>query len=419
MVEFQFQRFDLVQLVLAQIRYRIGTHWESPPFRYNIGKSTTSLDLIFPIYTWGNFSRDFPGERWNSVLSEFRQTLLIVQYVRTIFPAVDRELAAWRLLAEQIPDVRLQEQAIASLQAKRFHAQGGAIYGLYPGLSRTAREETVRFIVAYQTISDYLDNLCDRAGVETASAFWQLHLAMEEALTPGKPLSDYYHFYPFTEDGGYLAGLVRACQAALLSPTLAGVQPVLCRWAQRYANLQTHKHIRMSERAAAMERWLAPLIAKYPGFRPWELAAASGSTLGIFYFAALAKIQFEYSFLAEAEEAYYPWVNAFHILLDYFIDRMEDKENGDLNLVAGYISDAEMAERMTYIFRTANARTAGLPHPDFHRAVLNGLLAMYLSDPKAREADNQKTTAALLAGGGWYVRFLLRIITILRGKRVI
>lgn len=353
------------------------------------------------------------------MFSCIRQTWLIIRFVRRAFPVVERELAAWRAKAEQIPDARLKEQALASLKAKRFHAQGGAVYGLYPGLKRAAQRETLRFIVAYQTISDYLDNLCDRAGVEDAKAFRQLHVAMDEALIPGKNLSDYYSYYPYQEDGGYLADLVKACQGALASPALTVVLPVLRRLAGRYSSLQTHKHINRSKRDAAMQQWLEPLMEEYPGFRSWELAAASGSTLGIFYFAALAKAGRPGPFLLEAEKAYFPWVNAFHILLDYFIDRQEDKENGDLNLVADYTSDAEMAERMAFIYQMGRKAVARLPHPDFHRAVLDGLLAMYLSDPKAHAAINQKTTKSLLAAGGWYPRILLRLAVKLRRSKVI
>lgn len=40
----------------------------------------------------------------------------------------------------------------------------------------------VKFIVAFQTISDYLDNLCDRVEVNDEQAFRQLHLAITDAL---------------------------------------------------------------------------------------------------------------------------------------------------------------------------------------------------------------------------------------------
>lgn len=54
----------------------------------------------------------------------------------------------------------LHNQAIASIEHKTFHCEGGGILAL---LANEHREDCIRFIVAYQTISDYLDNLCDRS----------------------------------------------------------------------------------------------------------------------------------------------------------------------------------------------------------------------------------------------------------------
>src|SRR5699024_9799328 len=79
---------------------------------------------------------------------------------RRIFPAVDRELACWTKRAREIPNEELRKQALASIESKRFHCQGGGVYAL---LANFHWQKAVRFIVAYQTISDYLDNLCDRS----------------------------------------------------------------------------------------------------------------------------------------------------------------------------------------------------------------------------------------------------------------
>jgi len=46
-------------------------------------------------------------------------------------------------------------------------------------------KEAIRFIVAYQTISDYLDNLCDRSTSSDPADFRALHESMLHALTPG------------------------------------------------------------------------------------------------------------------------------------------------------------------------------------------------------------------------------------------
>lgn len=134
---------------------------------------------------------------------------LIYRFVTKVFPIVKEELERWKQQARQAPDARLSQQALESIRLKAFHCQGGSIYALYPGIDRL---ETIRFIVAYQTMSDYLDNLVDSMEVQDEKAFFQLHLAMQEALRPGVAPSNYYLFYPYREDGGYLELLVKTCQ---------------------------------------------------------------------------------------------------------------------------------------------------------------------------------------------------------------
>ena len=61
---------------------------------------------------------------------------------------------------------------MASIETKTFHCEGGALYAL---LAEAHRDDAIRFIVAYQTISDYLDNLCDRSTSLDPEDFTLLH----------------------------------------------------------------------------------------------------------------------------------------------------------------------------------------------------------------------------------------------------
>src|SRR5690625_806169 len=99
------------------------------------------------------------GNRLANRVPSSALTLMSAVYLK-IFPAVNHELGFWTKRAKQIPDDELRAQALASIAAKRFHCQGGAVYALLAG---ERGWETIRFIVAYQTIRDYLDNLCDRS----------------------------------------------------------------------------------------------------------------------------------------------------------------------------------------------------------------------------------------------------------------
>src|SRR5664280_798366 len=90
-------------------------------------------------------------------------------------PCVHAHLRHWTERARAIPSPELRTQALASIADKTFHCEGGGIYGLLAG---QRYREAVRFIVAYQTISDYLDNLCDRSTSLDPDDFRALHASM-------------------------------------------------------------------------------------------------------------------------------------------------------------------------------------------------------------------------------------------------
>jgi tetraprenyl-beta-curcumene synthase len=86
--------------------------------------------------------------------------MLMLRTYREVLPSVRKYLELWQQEAEMIPNSELRKQALLSIESKAFHCEGGSIYGL---LAQDQIEPIIRFIVAYQTICDYLDNLCDRS----------------------------------------------------------------------------------------------------------------------------------------------------------------------------------------------------------------------------------------------------------------
>ncbi|WP_156112710.1 DUF2600 family protein, partial [Halobacillus sp. BBL2006] len=94
---------------------------------------------------------------------------------RRIFPAVHQELNYWIERAQAIPNDELRTQALSSIEDKTFHCEGGSIYAVLAGDNW---KDAIRFIVAYQTISDYLDNLCDRSTSMDPTDFRMLHQSM-------------------------------------------------------------------------------------------------------------------------------------------------------------------------------------------------------------------------------------------------
>lgn len=344
--------------------------------------------------------------------------ILIYKYISDVFPMVKRNLRRWKDAAEAAPEQALANQALDSIRMKAFHCLGGSIYALYPGVRP---EKVVEFIVAYQTISDYLDNLVDAMDVQDEKSFAQLHLAMSEALEPEGRRSDYYAYYPYNNDGGYLDALVRVCQENIKSlPSYPLVKQDMLWLAEQYSKLQTTKHLAKAEREGKMLSWIENHLPAYPAISEWEFAAATGSTLAIFCLYAAA-----YNPLLPEEEvrrirqAYFPWIEGLHILLDYFIDYEEDRETEQLNFVAYYNSPLLCQERLSF-FVKASLREAGmLTYPKFHEAVIKGLLAMYLSDEKGSLPETKETTQVLLQSGGFGVRLLYWVCLQLRKRDIL
>jgi len=323
----------------------------------------------------------------------------LTRFVTRVFPLVDRELNKWKKYLESCPPGELKEQALASIRDKRFHCQGGSIFALYqPSLM----EPLVSTIVAVQTISDYLDNLCDRAGCQEERAFRQLHQAMMDSLNPSPLDFSYYRYYTHGEDGGYLKALVRASREGLpYFPSYGRVQGSCLKLASLYSDLQVYKHLPLEVREDKLREWFGRHREEFPHIYWWEFSAATGSTLGVFMLlAASGEKSLREEEINDLVEAYFPWIGGLHILLDYFIDQQEDRTHRDLNFVSYYRGEEECLERLKYFLRRSLEKAQNLSHSDFHQMVVKGLLAMYLSDPKVDKQGLLPAAGELLKEAG-------------------
>ncbi|RYG74548.1 tetraprenyl-beta-curcumene synthase family protein [Lentibacillus lipolyticus] len=319
---------------------------------------------------------------------------------RKIFPAVHKELAYWQERAQQIPDNELRNQALASIESKRFHCLGGAVYAL---LSGYRWQEAIRFIVAYQTISDYLDNLCDRSTSMDPGDFQQLHQAMTDALSQGNPIKNYYAFRHEQRDGEYLADLVRTCQKTMRKlDNYAIITGYLSQLETLYSDLQVHKHVRWDERISRLKAWFRDRASASTPLYWYEFAAAAGSTLGIFCLVSYTLGgRMNENVAGQVVDSYFPFMQGIHILLDYYIDQEEDRREGDLNFCNYYESHAHMKERFNYFIRQADRHVQQLMDRQFHKMVHHGLVGLYLGDPKVKELyEGMDITNALLRESG-------------------
>lgn len=325
-----------------------------------------------------------------------------------VVPSVRNYLKDWKFQARQIPNPELRKQAIASLEDKQFHCEGGAIYGL---LAQKDWREAIRFIVAYQTISDYLDNLCDRSSSLDPEDFRALHDSIFQALTPGAELSNYYRFRKDQDDGGYLERLVRTCQQVLSNvPHYLNIAPTLHELAGYYCELQVHKHVKVEERVPRLKAWFALYQDRFRDLSWYEFSACSGSTLGIFCLVAYSfNPEFSETLATQVKNSYFPWVQGLHILLDYLIDQEEDRINGDLNFCFYYPSEDAMTRRFQHFIKNATRSVSQLPHARFHQLINQALLGVYLSDKKVkRQQDVQDIARQLIRSGRSPAAFFLQ-----------
>lgn len=333
------------------------------------------------------------------MLQTVTKLALLGRIRRSVLPLTGQELAKWQRRAEAIPNPELREQALASLNWKRFHAEGGSVYAAPVG---DRLPTLVALIVALQTISDYLDNLCDRSVSQSGDDFRTLHQAMLDALTPDAPRHDYYSLHPNKEDGGYLESLVGECRRNVsLLPAYPTVQGDVVALAGLYNDLQVYKHIRPDLRETHLKAWFASHRARFPELEWWEFAAAAGSTLGIFaLLAAACRPDLDRDRVLALTDVYFPWVCGLHILLDYLIDQAEDREGGDLNFVSFYDSPTTTRQRLRVFYRRAREGLRKLPDRPFHETALDGLLGLYLSDVKIKRQGLQPLAWDLLRSGG-------------------
>ncbi|RKN85095.1 tetraprenyl-beta-curcumene synthase family protein [Paenibacillus ginsengarvi] len=328
---------------------------------------------------------------------------LVFRVYRYVFPEVTKQLGRWREEAERMADPELRKQAIDSLTSKEFHCKGGAVYA---AADLPMRHVLIPLIVAFQTISDYLDNLCDRSTSLNADDFRLLHQSMLDAVEPNAPLADYYALRAEKEDGGYLHKLVQTCQSCVSQlPSYEAVKERVKELVGLYADLQVYKHIRRDLREGELLAWWDKHRQRYPHLRWNEFAAATGSTLGVFYlFMAAAGERLTEDQAEAIRLAYFPHVCGLHILLDYLIDQEEDRAGGDLNFCSYYEDGETTARQIADIAQRARQDIFRLEHPQFHRMIIEGLLALYLSDPKVKEQEHVRFISRKLMKGSPVMR---------------
>ena len=81
---------------------------------------------------------------------------LMTAFYKSYQPKTKSFLSLYEQHAQQITDPKLKKEALASLSKKAFHCYGASFYAAL--VSEEYQADYLKFMTAYQTMCDYLDN---------------------------------------------------------------------------------------------------------------------------------------------------------------------------------------------------------------------------------------------------------------------
>ncbi|HWX86769.1 MAG TPA: DUF2600 family protein [Solirubrobacteraceae bacterium] len=308
------------------------------------------------------------------------------RYWTTVAPVVRARLGHWERHAGKTPDPLLRALALSKLRRERFNVEAAATLAtlVKPRWRRTA----VETIVALQVMYDYLDILTEQPLPDPILDGHCLLEALTEAVTPSEaPSGDYCHNHPGAPDGGYLQELVVTVRDGLAGlPASAELTEVLAQAAARCAQAQCYVHATPRLGNAELESWATGQVLGSGLWWPELLAGASASVLALHALIAAAADEGMTHQEAERLDDAYVLIGAL-TMLDSLVDFEHDVPAGQLNYIELYESPELMATRLASVTREAARKARALPHAAHHIMTLVGVVAYYLSAPKANDAQ--------------------------------
>ena len=312
--------------------------------------------------------------------------------------AVSGEVEAWRGRAAVIPDCAIREDALSSLDNKRGNTDGAALFWILPD---KRLPHLLRLLVTYEIMCDFLDSVSERGAGAGLANGRQLHLAFTEALDPSTPISDYYLYHPWREDGGYLRLLVELCRAAcVLLPSYIAIRPALIR-AATLAQVQGLNHeLDAHLRDVTLREWVAREFLDRLGLAWYELSGAASTWISVLALLALASEPGRQPYEGAEVYAAYFWVCLAATVLDSYVDEAEDTANGDHSYFGHYRTKEEGVRRAHEIVGRATREAQALRNGHRHMVIVACMVALYLSKDSALQPGMIATSKMLLHSGG-------------------
>jgi tetraprenyl-beta-curcumene synthase len=317
-----------------------------------------------------------------------------------VIPGVSEEVSHWRKRALAMPASPIRDDALTSLDTKRFHTEGAALFATLP---MRRDERLLRLLIVQELIWDFLDSVSERPTDDIVQNGWQLHHALSDALDPDGQISDdYYRFHPWKDDGGYLRELVETSRALCASlPLYERVREIVVRKA-RLARVCAINHEPDPELKRLKLRAFA--IHEFPNesrLAWYEATAAASSSLSIYSLLALAvEPSCRAPAIAARLDAYAPWVDLSCIMLDSFADLVDDSRTGAHSYLSHYPSFDVAVNRLRQIVWSAARSVSQLPDAARHTLLATSMVAMYLSKDSASSGQLQPAARSILKASG-------------------
>ncbi len=276
----------------------------------------------------------------------------------------------------------------------------------------------LKLLVAYQVMWDFLDSVSERGACAGQANGSQLHRALVDALDPEAPISDYYRYNPWKEDGGYLVTLVEICRRMCVElPSYRQVRSLMLSGVERCAIQSLNHEPEPSRRNAALKAWAEREFPRERTLSWFELTAAAGAFMPHVLLALATEPSCDQHEVAVVHATYFPWVSLAISMLDSYIDQIDDFVGDGHSYMSHYASDAIALERLAAVIRQMVNDAASLPNGHRHMVLTEGIVAMYLSTSSVDTPGMSESTRMLAQASGSLTRLLLPVARMWRRAR--
>jgi tetraprenyl-beta-curcumene synthase len=310
---------------------------------------------------------------------------LLIKYINSKYPKLYKILLDYKLFPQEAIDI---EKCI------------GTDFGiLYPGANP---ENTINFIASFHAIDLYVYSLCKSFHKKDEFLFGTLYNSLRDAVDPKRKISVEQTGCLQKGDVQNITQLIEQCRIDITKlPSYSVVIGQLKKFIQMYSNFRIYSLFDKDTREKKIETWAERYHDENVGVSKWEMSAASNSTLLILVLFACAN---DPHLTGEEVDnicsSYFPWICGLQVLLRDFVNASEDLQQGKPNLTYYYKNLKTCEERISVFIERALESCNNLKYPHFHRTIVEGVIAIYLSNPKAFYGMNRLASMSLIKKGG-------------------